>query len=306
MRDFSTFFREHLEDLNEAVKMSDFKKVAVLIQKYLKKYVGKVYYYPAIETFSSAKEKEMKGMRFFIEGGRSIRLNWAKTSTVKATAGIVSMDYWDGTILNPKKPTKHIQFAHDESTARVLPFIKDFLTTDMKDSSSVFLSDEELTITEAYTDPDQLAETTRKVIGSLASNINFSAMGKTGGTAHYGPALGKVINAIKIVYKPYMKKEGVKIVVDPEAAKKFDIKKIVEFIVGDAVNFKSSPGAIETIDVPGVSDDDIERMSYEEQLDSLKTGMRLLLSNATNAIFISGRGGCLDESTEVNIMFSNA
>ena len=32
-------------------------------------------------------------------------------------------------------------------------------------------------------------------------------------------------------------------------------------------------------------------MNYEEQLDALKTGVKLLTNNATNAIFLAGRGG---------------
>ena len=131
-------------------------------------------------------------------------------------------------------------------------------------------------------------------------------MAQTGGAAHYGAPFNKVVHTIKQVYKPYMKKQGVAIVVDPEDAKKFDVKKIVEFIVGDSVSFDVTPGQKETIEVRGVEESDIERMTYEEQLDSLKTGMKLLMANATNSIFIGGRGGCLDESTEVNIIFSGA
>ena len=50
-----------------------------------------------------------------------------------------------------------------------------------------------------------------------------------------------------------------------------------------------------------MTDADVDRMSYEEQLDALKTGMKLLMSNATNAIFVGGRGGCLKTDQTLNV-----
>ena len=293
---FLHFFEDTVNQLDEAVKIADFDKVAILIQKYLKKYVGRVFYYPNIEEFSSAKAQGMKGIRFFVAGGASFRINWAKQKSVKATAGVVSMDYWDGNVIRPKKPTSHIEFKNDESLATVLPFIRDFLNAELNSKGKritkggVFFDDDKV-IAEAYTDPAELAETARKIIGSLQSNIPFKTMAQTGGAAHYGAPFNKVVHTIKQVYKPYMKKQGVAIVVDPEDAKKFDVKKIVEFIVGDSVSFDVTPGQKETIEVRGVEESDIERMTYEEQMDSLQTAVKLLMANATSAIFLGGRGG---------------
>jgi hypothetical protein len=56
------------------------------------------------------------------------------------------------------------------------------------------------------------------------------------------------------------------------------------------------------VEVDGASEQDIERMTYEEQLDSLKSGVKLLVAGATNAIIVSGPGGCLHEDTELMIV----
>jgi hypothetical protein len=295
---FLNFFEDHIQQLDEAVKIADFDKVARLIQKYLKKYVAKVFYYPGVEEFSSSKAKGMKGIRFFVQGGASFRINWSRQKQIRSNAGVVSMDYWDGTVLKPKKPTTHIEFKNDESLATVLPFIRDFLNAEINsngkkiDKSGIYFDDDKVrNVNEAYTDPNELAETTKKVIASLQANIPFKTMAQTGGAAHYGAPFNKVVGAIKMVYKPYIKKQGVSLVVNPEDAKKFEVKKVVEFIVGDSVSFSVSSGNPETIEVRGVEQEDLDRMTYEEQLESLKTGMKLLMANATSSLWIAGRGG---------------
>lgn len=72
-----------------------------------------------------------------------------------------------------------------------------------------------------------------------------------------------------------------------------DAAKILAAVSGDdeVVAYSVQAGQKEEVDVEGTTEEDIERLSYEEQLDSLKTAMKLLMSNATNSIYLAGRGG---------------
>jgi hypothetical protein len=42
-------------------------------------------------------------------------------------------------------------------------------------------------------------------------------------------------------------------------------------------------------------------IGYEDAVEDLKSGVRLLKKGITNALFISGRGGCLEINTKINL-----
>jgi hypothetical protein len=108
----------------------------------------------------------------------------------------------------------------------------------------------------------------------------------------YGPKLGNVINAIRSLYPSAFYKQGLKVMVDKTKAAEFDPQKILQAVFGEeGITYEVKSGSPESYEVEGASDVDLERMTYEEQLESLKTGMKLLMSNATNAMFVGGRGG---------------
>jgi hypothetical protein len=115
-----------------------------------------------------------------------------------------------------------------------------------------------------------------------------------------------IIDHIKANYPAVFGKSGVKLIVNTDKVKTINPSAVLTAVSGgdDAVAFTTSAGSREEKVVDGVNDADVDRMSYEEQLDALKTGMKLLMSNATNAIFVGGRGGCMTYSTALNIRTS--
>jgi hypothetical protein len=148
-------------------------------------------------------------------------------------------------------------------------------------------------LNEASYSSGDINKTLHAVIGAWKSGIAKNDQYKAGGSKHYGPGWNKINDVIIQMYPNILKKEGNKNVVDTAVAAKIDAAKVLAAVSGDAdvVSYSVSAGAKEEVEVEGTSEADIERLTYEEQLDSLKTAMKLLISNATQAIFISGRGG---------------
>ena len=84
--------------LVEAIRADDFHRATLLVQKYLRKYLGqKVYFYPVPDVFIPASGKTMTGIRFYISynGSKSIRMNWTSNSN-STSKGLTSIDYFDG------------------------------------------------------------------------------------------------------------------------------------------------------------------------------------------------------------------
>ena len=281
-------------NLTEAVKYTDFPKVANLIRKYLAKHVGHVFYFPTPETFTSAGRTGV-GIRFFVQGNKSIRLNWAKNG-IKTTAGLVSMDYWDGSKTPQPTPTSHIQFTYDQSLATALPFVKDFLLGKVTAQEGIFINEETTNffplLEAAFTRAD-MEKTLRNILNNLKMGMTFRQQDLEGGKKKYGPGYDKLKDAIKRQHANLFKKQGLTIDIDKADVDKIDAAEILDSVAGEegAVAYKITAGTRETVDVQGASEEDIDRLTYEEQLEALKTGMKLLMSNATNAMFVGGRGG---------------
>lgn len=290
-------FKSYYSHLTEAaVRSSDFPKIASLVARYLTKYVGKTYYFPTQEVYTAGGTRGV-GVRFFFNKTHSIRLNWARH--VNSSMGLVSMDYWDGTTSKPGKPTTHVAFNHDQSIVQILPFIKEFLLGSVR-TSGVFVDEsvdsgvEEMLAEAVYSENDIL-KTIHNTMGALKSGVQIRQQTLNGGNKTYGPKWNDVQRVVRELYPNLFKaRPGNKqLIIDASDVDKIDPKEVLAKVMGTAgsVAFTISAGKNETVDVDGVSEADMDRMSYEEQLDSLKTGMRLLMSNATNAIFLGGRGG---------------
>lgn len=300
---FKSFIKQ--QAINEAVSAQDFPKACSLVSSYLKKYLGtSVYSYPLPEKFKSSGMNGV-GVRFFT-GVKSFRLNW-RISGVNQSHGLVSMDYWDGSKVPQPIPSHHIEFGSDESLARTLPFVRDFLLGKIEQSDGVFFDEQNeksVELTEAVYSSEDVERTINNTLNALKQGISFNDQYRSGGKKKYGVRWDQVQAAIKQLYPNILKKDGRLIVVDPNDVKKIDKSKVLSAVMGDddAVEFKVSKGRPETVIVDEVSDEDIERLSYEEQLDSLKTAMRLLMSGATNALFLGGRGGVGKTQTVENML----
>lgn len=298
--------------LMEAIRQKDFAKAIVAITKYLSKQLKtKAFAYPVPEKFVSSGSGQMIGIKIFLLGSKAIRLNW-KTN-INASAGLVSMDYWDGSKTPQPYPSHHVQFDHEQSLVSVLPFIVEFLQGKVP-NRGMFVNEEVAPQFQMVTDFRQkleeatytsgdIAKTASNIIAALKANVQIADQYKAGGNKKYGPRWDKLANEMKKQYASLFKKQGAKIIIEPTDVDKIDVDKIVKAVAGEpgTVAYTITSGSKEEVIVDGASEADADRMSYEEQLDSLKTGMKLLMSNATNAMFVGGRGGCLSADTELDI-----
>lgn len=280
--------------LMEDLKVGDFTKIAKLVAGYLRRNLNvRVFFYPVAENFTSNGIK-LSGMKFFV-GGKCLRLNW-KVNAIRQNAALHSMDYWDGTKIPQLNPSHHIDFDTAQSVVKVLPMIRDFLQQNkpVMGKKQLFSDDDKLpsAINESLTSIEDVRGTIRNMMIALSQGVSIGEQSRQGGNKKYGPKWNNAQDAAKRLYPTLFFKQAKSLVIDPKDVDKMDPEKILAAIIGtgDAIPFSVSPGRKETVDV-GVSVEDADRMSYEEQLDSLKTGMKLLMSNATNALFLGGRGG---------------
>jgi hypothetical protein len=230
----------------------------------------------------------------------------------------LSLDFWDGSKTPQPYPSHHVKFEKDQSLATALPFVVDFV------SGKVDMTGDGVYITEAvsvinmgmttdfvlarsldeatYTS-GEIHKSVSNVINALGMGVQFAEQYKLGGNKKYGPRWDNIRTSILATYPSFFTKVGVKQVFDQTKASKIDVGVIQALVMGGegAVPFAVSAGARETVDVDGATESDIERMTYEESLDALHSGVKLLMANATNGLFLAGRGGCLDEETELMI-----
>lgn len=290
------FKRYARQSLNEAIRSADFPAATKIIRKYLSKYVGHVYSYPTPERYTGGGKNGV-GIRFYLQGNKSIRLNWRKSEGIKSSAGLDSMDYWDGSMTPQPTPTKHIEFKYDQSLATALPFVKDFLLGKVDIADGVFINEETesfFPLVEAAHSREDIAHTLNVILNNLKMGLSFRQQDLAGGKKKYGAGYDKLKDTIKSEYASLFKKQGITIIIDKDDVDKIDSRKILDMVAGPgtgAVSYKITTGSKETVEVDGASEEDVDRLTYEEQLEALKTGMKLLMSNATNAMFVGGRGG---------------
>jgi hypothetical protein len=276
--------------LSEDIRVGDFPRASKLIKAYLEKHIGKTYYFPTPEVFMPMGGKKGVGIKFFVLGNKAIRFNWEKS--ISSSLGLKSLDYWDGSAKPDAKgnihPTSHIVFDSQQSLVKILPFVVDYLSGKVDKKATSYIA-EAIQLDEGYT-KEQVAKTIKNSIEGFKMGVSMKdqyTMEKT-----YGPKLRQVIDTLRSLYPDAFSKSGIKVIVDKNQAAKFDAAKVLQTMFGESgVEYEVKAGTPETYEVKGVEDEDVDRMNYEEQLQSLKTGMKLLMSNATNAMFVGGRGG---------------
>lgn len=296
-----------MTQLNEAINKKDFGRAASVIHKYLQSKLGKVFFFPTPEVFTPNGGKGGVGIKFFVKSNQAIRLNWIN-SPVGSSVGLKSVDYWDGSMSPQPTPSHHYEFDVNQSLVKVLPFVVDIVNGKLEGNGSAIYVNEEVSIVHMqiiesftaarmineakYTSGD-LSKTISNILNALKQGVQLRAQNLDGANKKYGPRWHQAQMAMKKLYPNLFVKEGAAFIIDKDNVKKIDPAKILAEISDgdDAVAFVASPGHPETVVVHGADEVDLERMTYEEQLDSLKSGMKLLMANATNSMWIAGRGG---------------
>lgn len=294
-----------LSIISESIGAADFPKAANLIKSYLKRKLGKeVHIYPEPEHFR-AGGKTLVGIRYFVGKQESVRFNWLTDSAISASKNLISVDYWDGTRTDGK-PSYHLQFDKMQSLAMTLPMVVDFMKAPVlgpvlwiEDGSlveSAYLASGDFRyVAEAPSGGGNAITTINNVIRAFAQGLQIKDIYK-GGIGVYGPGMNKVVHAMRDTYPTFFEKEGMAIMFKNRAnASKIQVDKIAGILgISDAVGGTVSNGSPEQImaskEVESL-EQNIERLAYEEQLEDLRRAMVLLMNNATNSLYLAGRGG---------------
>lgn len=296
--------------LQEAIRAKDLSPAIALITKFLKSKTGaKVYAYPEPEVLRTASGTKLVGIRMFVskQGYKSVRFNWKNVGEL-GSFGLVSVDYWDGSKTPQPIPSKHIEFDIAQSLVKVLPIVADVINTNGQIQDKGIFINESLSLqtmpmitdfaavhrlNEANYGSGDISKTVANTVAALKQGISPGDQHKAGGARQYGPGWNKVIDTVKRLYPDIMQKQGVKVIIDTSAASKIDQKKILSALGADpdVVAYTATAGEKEVIEVPNTDEESVERITYEEQLQNLQTGIKLLMAGATNAIIVQGAGG---------------
>lgn len=300
--------REQL--VESGVSKGGFNKAVGLITSFLKNKldIGGLYVYPQPETVSSGGS-DLVGIRFFgnIDGNDvSFRLNWASSIS---SMGLVSVDYWGGSSARGRR----LVLSGGASLAKTLPMIADLLLSGFVESSSkVTYIEESIKIkssgdkilslveardylTESIVITSNIQKTIRSVLGALVAGKSEGDQYREGGSKVYGPGWSAIVKVIKNNYPEIYVKDGRKTSVDIKVAKSISEDDIVA-LLEDGKNSGMVSGTLSTtpkedVTTGSMTADELEQLSYRAQLESLRAGVKLLMSGASNALFIAGRGG---------------
>ena len=114
--------QEFTRYLTEALSTSSVEKAAFIIQRYLKKKTGTVFFrYPGLEKYKNSNGMGF-GLRLYsAKRNMSVRFNWTQSSLVGLN-NLTSIDYWNG-----KSPVPfHIEFDQGVSLVKTLPIIANY------------------------------------------------------------------------------------------------------------------------------------------------------------------------------------
>lgn len=296
------------EILSEAIRSTQFPKASLLIKSYLKKNLGtpNVYLFPEPEHVLSSGKTRV-GIRYFIHKLESVRFNWLSDGSIDASKNLDSIDYWDGSKFDGK-PTYHIKFDHAQSLAKTLPYIVDFMNAPRM-GQMLYVTDDNLvesvilnmnsnfsSIMEAREKGGDALPTIANVIRAYSQGIQQKEIWAGGaGVDTYGPGLGKVIPAVKNAYPDFFEKQGTAVIfINKANAAKMSVAKIAAAMGISGVAATVTAGSIETI-VAGkeiiAMEENLPRLCFEEQLEDLRRAMVLLMNNATQSLYLAGRGG---------------
>lgn len=295
--------------LDEAIGSANFPRAALLIQNYLKRHLSRmIYLYPEPEHVRSGS-KTIVGIRYFLNRIESFRLNWLTDGSIDTSKNLLSVDYWSG-LGKSNRPTLRMTFDQSQSLVKSLPMIADFLRLQVE-GDQLWVVEESALISGALANMsgdfaaiNEAKASSGNAMGTIANVIHAFEQGlqqkdlwnNTFDRNSLGPSLGKVLDTVKKVYPEFFEKQGISVVFTSKAnAKKMSAAKIAAAMgLGGAIAATVGSGVLETIIASKeieAMEDNFPRLAYEEQLSDLRRAMVLVMNNATNSLYIAGRGG---------------
>jgi len=280
--------------LAEAMSNSSTDKAAFLIAKYLKKKTGVILFrYPGIEAFKNADGAGF-GLRFYSNKKNvSLRFNW-KSASQAGFVNLASIDYWNG-----KAPAPfHIEFNQSVSIVSVLPIVADMLKDNSIELGTVRTMPDDVPLNEDHS-YDFLAEAANMsdILDDILDMVTEPSFAKGKVYTKHKGAGQKIFNQLEIAYPSLFVKSGTKFA---WAGKAKDIEKIRKeqralLDATGSVEAKVTRGAAKEKYVVSQEinalESDQERLSFEAQLVDLENLVKLTVSGAANALFVSGKGG---------------
>lgn len=280
--------------LAEAMSNSSTDKAAFLIAKYLKKKTGIVLFrYPGLEAFKNADGAGF-GLRFYSSKKNvSLRFNW-KSASQAGFVNLASIDYWNG-----KTPAPfHIKFDQSVSIVKALPLIADALQNNSIELGTIRTMPDDVPLNEDF-DYGLLAEAAdpTDILNDILDMVTEPSFAKGKVYTKHKSAGMKIFDQLETSYPSLFVKTGTKFA---WAGKAKDIEKIrkEQSALLDAtgsVEAKVTRGAAKEKYVVSQEinalESDVERLSFEAQLVDLENLVKLTVSGAANALFVSGKGG---------------
>jgi len=293
-----------LDQIQEAISSVQFPKASLLIKLYLRKHLKRpVFLFPEPEHVKTVHGLRV-GIRYFIGRIESVRLNWLADGKIDSSKNLLSVDYYDGSRFDGK-PTMHMEFDKAQSLVKSLPMIVSFIQNPimgdtlwyeenaMMESVLANMSSNFASINEAAPKSGNIYPTIINVIRALGEGLQLKDM-------RNDPALGigydAVVKTIRAMYPNFFEKKGVIIQFSSQHnAKKMSAPAVAQTMgLVDAIGATVTNGTAETIIASKeieAMEDALPRLAFEEQLGDLRRAMVLLMNNATNSLWLAGRGG---------------
>jgi len=280
--------------ISEAISSSDLDRAQKLISSYLeKKLKTKMVRMPGVEEYVNSQDMGF-GIRFFFtkKAGQfdSIRFNWKREKL--DSSSVASVDFFAA-----GKHKHHASFEPRTSMAKVLPFIADFVEKPKNGNVEFIAESQDALITEASGDDivDKIIDLVKSegeiklTKGKLYSLMKKNMRDEKPSIA---PKLFDVLEEIDRA--TFITKKGAReyMVLDPDNLMKNKEKILAELVTNVKVSSGSSNETYKVDpSVESMANEDIRKLTFEQQLEDMTTGVKLVANNVSNAVFIGGRGG---------------
>ena len=284
--------------ITEAILSSGAEKAGLLITKYLKKKTGLSFFaYPGVEQFQNTKGRGF-GMRFFSnKKNMSIRLNWSVASQT-GSLNLSSVDYWNGVLAGDKCIPYHIEFDTSVSMVKVLPTLADIINAKTPKLGPIRTVPDGVPLTESTQyDLTEAVDGPEEMFDAIVDMFPLDSFSKGKVYGKFKGAGAKILSGIEDAFPDLIYMQGTRYVWAGNAKDLAKIKKSKSEILdevgavsgtisrGSGAEEKYFGGNVEALEA------NRERISFEAQLVDLENLVKLIISGASNALFVSGRGG---------------
>ena len=292
--------------LTEALSTSSVEKAAFIIQRYLKKKTGTTFFkYPGLEKYTNPSGTGF-GLRLYsVKRNMSVRFNWIQSSLVGLN-NLASIDYWNG-----KNPVPfHIEFDQSVSLVKTLPIIADILSAGTANLGKIYSMPDEVPLYEGVLNEARGSHDFEAIFDEIADYLVDPNFVKSKIYNMFGVPGVKIFDALSAAYPNYIEKQGIKYV---WVGKAKDLKQIkaekgkIMARIGVVSGTVSKGAAKEKYGYSPELDElekNQERLSFESQLKDLENLVKLTVSGASNALFVSGKGGVGKTFTTEKILSS--